>query len=311
MKSMQFKKWLVALDKSEMDERLIGYARFWSVLFGAEEIIFVHIRKEEEAWDYIDNTLFTKLINEERKQDEIWKQSIQEEILDFHIPTKVVIGHGSSFDKIFEYCADWDIDLVMAGKKQSIQSKGTMTEDFSKKLPTSFFYIPETAVNRCEKVMIPTDFSEYTDLALLFAKELTEADPNIEILPAHIYKVPTGYHYIGMEFDRFEEDILKSAEIHLKKQLLKVDLKTNDNLFRRRGYRSVAEHLQLLAQENQADLIVVGAKGATPAAYALLGSTAAQMQSYMGRSPLLILKKKGETFDLFNAIINILDPEVN
>lgn len=311
MEKMQFKKWLVALDKSEMDERLIGYSRFWSTLLGAEEIIFVHIRKEEEAWDDIDNTLFTKLINEERKQDDIWKQSIQEEILDFHIPTKVVVGHGSSFDKILEYCAEWDIDLVIAGKKQSIRSTGSMTEDFSKKLPASFLYIPETAVNRCEKVMISTDFSEYSDIALSFAQELKLVDENIELFPAHIYRVPTGYHYIGMEFDRFEEDIVKSAESHMAKQIKRTGVKIEDSLFKRRANRSVAEHMQLLAQEIQSDLIIVGAKGATPAAYALLGSTAAQMQSYMGRAPLLILKKKGETYDLFNAILNILDPEMD
>lgn len=309
MKTMHLKKWLVALDKSEMDERLIEHTRFWSTTLGAEEVTFVHIRKEEEAWDEMDNKVFTRLINEERKQDEIWKNNIKNKLLDFPVPTKVVVGHGPSFDKIYEYCAEWNIDLVVAGKKQSIRSTGTMTEDFAKKLPSSFMYIPETAVNRCEKVLVSTDFSEYSDLAFNYASELHQSNSNVEIYPAHIYRVPTGYHYIGMEFDRFEDDIVKAAQAHLEKQLIRTQTQVAGKLLRRRQKRGVAEHLQLLAQENQSDLIIIGAKGATQAAYALLGSTATQMQRFMGRAPILMLKKPGETYTLFSALLSILDPE--
>lgn len=306
---IKLSRWLVALDRSEMDNRLIDHVHYWATVFKPDKISFINVRRELESWDHVDNTLFNKMLKKEKEEDAIWVKSIEEKIKHFETSTYVTVGHGAGLEKLMEICSDYKYDLVIAGKKQAMPSQGHLTEDLAKKLPTSFMLIPETATKQCDRILVPTDFSEYSFRALKFAHELKKADKNRDLLPANVYQVPSGYHFIGMKYEEFAGDMKANALEGVENQLKKVGIEAEQILVRLREHRSNAEHLQNMAIDAQADLIILGSKGMTQSAYILMGSTAARMMRHMGRAPLLILKRFGETYDLFKAIGHLLDPD--
>lgn len=309
MESLELKSWLVALDRSEMDQRLIDQVRYWSKILKPERITFVNIRREAEIWDEVDNTLFTKMIKKERELDKMWCEGLKSRLTDFDMETQVIVGHGPGLEKLMELCSDYDYDLVIGGRKQALPSGGHLTEDLAKRIPVSFMLIPETATMQCNKVLVPTDSSSYAATALQFAHQLRQQHEGVQLLASTVYHVPSGYHYMGLEYDDFATDIRNNAQTAIHKQLEELNILANQVVIRLREHRSNAEHLQNMAIDTQADLIVVGSKGMTESAYILMGSTAARMMRHMGRAPLLILKRKGETVDFFNALGKLLDPK--
>jgi nucleotide-binding universal stress UspA family protein len=312
MKNLALNNWLVALDKTEMDYHIIKHVHFWEKLLKPNHITYVHIRKESENWEDLDSTQFTKMIQKERDLDHKWVELMHERIRSNGTDTgfDVKIKYGNSFDRVLEICHEDDIDLVIAGKKQSTESAGTLTEEFARRLPTSFLLIPESANSSCSSILVASDFSDYSSYAINYAAQVAaNANNTIALHAANVYSVPTGYHYIGKTYEEFAEDMHKVAAKKLNNQLSSLKLVDVEPHFHLKKENHTAKHLFEIANDCKADLVVLGAKGATETAYNLIGSTAARMLRFVGKAPLLIIKKKGETYSLLKALGQIIEPK--
>lgn len=312
MKNLELNNWLVALDKTEMDYHIIEHVHFWEKMLKPKHITFVHIRKESENWDDLDNTHFNKMVQKERDLDQKWVELLQERVKSngTDTPFDIKIKYGNSFDKVLEICHESNIDLVVAGKKQASESAGTLTEEFARRLPTSFLLIPETAKSSCSSILVASDFSDYSSFALNYASNvINSCSEKVQLHTANVYSVPTGYHYIGKTYDESAEDMRKFAERKMEKQLSSLKLGDVTSHFHLKKESHNAKHIFEMANECNTDLIIVGAKGATETAYSLIGSTAARMLRFVGKAPLLIVKKKGESYSFLKALGQIIEPK--
>lgn len=312
MKNLALNNWLVALDKTEMDYHIIKHVHFWEKLLKPNHITYVHIRKESENWEDLDNTHFTKMIQKERDLDHKWVELMQERIHSNGTDTAfdIKIKYGNSFDRVLEICHEDDIDLVIAGKKQATESAGTLTEEFARRLPASFLLIPESASSSCSSILVASDFSDYSSYAISYAAQVAaNANNTIAIHAANVYSVPTGYHYIGKSYEEFAEDMHKFAQKKLNNQLSDLKLVDVKPHFHLKKESHSAKHIFDIANDCEADLVIVGAKGATETAYNLIGGTAARMLRFVDKAPLLIIKKKGETYSLLKALGQIIEPK--
>jgi nucleotide-binding universal stress UspA family protein len=294
-----------------MDHRLISAVKYWSDIIKPASISFVYVRKEDEAWQGVDNTIFNQMLKNERENDKKWIDQIKSTVSSFSMATDVITTYGSSLEKIISLVVENNFDLVIAGKKQSTSSTGELTIDLAKRIPSSFMLVPETAVNKCENIIVPTDSSSYVNLAINIANQIKQNATKAEIIPANIYSVPTGYRYLGADYDEISLKMKTLAQEKVRKQFDKLNVPCKEAICRLSEQQSNAAHLQQIATDIQGDLIIVGSKGMSNSAHVLMGSTTAKMMRFMGRAPLLILKKKGETYDLLNAFLEILDPEKN
>ena len=60
-----------------------------------------------------------------------------------------------------------------------------------------------------------------------------------------------------------------------------------------------------MALRSEADLIVIGARGKTDAATVILGSTTEKLLAVDKGTPLMVIKKKGQTLGFLDALFSL------
>lgn len=309
MSEISFKKWLVALDRSEMDLKILKNIRFWASILQPQQIAVVNVQTNQKEWAEIDNNAFKKVTDQQKKADAHWKKEILHQLEDLSCDINVHIHYGDSLVELVSVTLKEHFDLVVCGKKQSLKSTGSLTEELAKEIEASFLLIPETAEPQCKRILIPSDGSKHSDLALDTAVHIKSSKPKIELIATQVYKVPQGYHYVGQSYEEASYNTQQNSQKKLSEQLTRLGYDVNDMVLKLRNQRSCAEHIQNLALEKQVDLIIAGSKGITAAAYMLMGTTATRMMRHMGRASLLIVKQKGETMNFLSAVGKLMNPE--
>lgn len=309
MSSVSFKKWLVALDRSEMDQRIISNVRFWATLLKPEQIDFISIQIDDKEWEEVDPSLYEKFKLKLRESDRKWIDAVTEQTQDYPCSTKLHVQYGNSLVELIEVTHQGNYDLVVCGKKQAIQSTGQLTEELAKEIQASFLLIPETALAQCKRLLVPSDCSEHSNLAFDTAMLIKGQKPSTKIYTTTIYDVPQGYHTIGLSLEEAAYNRQQNCQKKLTAQLSKLGYQADETILRQKTRRSNAEQIQQIASDLHADLIVTGSKGMSASAYILMGTTASRMMRHMGRAPLLIIKRKGETMDFLTALGKLMNPE--
>jgi len=69
-----------------------------------------------------------------------------------------------------------------------------------------------------KKIMVPTDFSDHTEMIYEFSERICK-DLHAELIPVHIYQVPHGYSKTGKTFEEFSEIMKENANKDFKKFL--------------------------------------------------------------------------------------------
>lgn len=303
------KRILVALDLSEIDPLLIQFASYISCSAGAEKVYFVNILRSihipnEVLKEFPD--LITRAVADREKQitDLVDQHFEQPE----GIKRQYIVKDGQPAKKILQMVKDSDIDLVIAGKKKSMQGTGVLVQRLARRAGCSLLIVPESSTTKISRLLVPSDFSENAKLALETALTITEKNlPDVQINVQNVYSVPAGYHYTGKTYEAFSEIMKKHAKRDYKKFIKSIDLRgvkvkdvysldKNDNKMR---------NIYDKALELKADGIVMGAKGRTAATALFLGSIAERAIQMNQQFPLLIVRPKGQNAGLFDFILDI------
>ncbi|MEX0968692.1 MAG: universal stress protein [Bacteroidia bacterium] len=301
---IQLKRWLVALDRTELDETLVNYVNFISGLLKPEKIYFLHLLEKPEISEDAGN----ELLPVDEEIETTMQKEYAHRFTDKDIELSFEVREGNPFTATLKYYKDKKIDLVMVGRKHETRGSGMLPQRLARKVPGSIIFIPDTARPQLNHILVPTDFSdnslEATEEALLLARNLNH---NVVIHFQHIYSVPTGYYYGGKSYEEFAAIMKGHAEKDYAKFLSKLDTAGVDT---RIHYTLMEDEnnnelINQLAEEIPADMIVMGARGKTDVAAMLLGSTTEKLLRINLSVPKLIVKKKGDRMGLLDAIMNI------
>lgn len=300
-----YKVALVALDLSEMDDRLIQYAALMAKLLLLEKILFVHVAKDLALPD----DLLKEYPDLMAPLDESIERDIQTKIDRYcnvdGLEVQCIIREGNPIDKILKICKIKDVDLIFMGRKRSLYGSGIVSSGIARKCPCSLFLVTEDSKPHLKKVLVPVDFSNHSRLAM---KQALEAQTNngFELLAMHVYGVPSGYHKTGKSFSEFAE-IMKSHALKDYNKFLESNdfppdlpceyVLTDDGKY--------ANLVYAFAEKNDIDLIVIGSKGRTPVSSILIGSVAEKLVYIDSHIPILIVKNKGENMGVLDALLKI------
>lgn len=163
--------------------------------------------------------------------------------------------------------------------------------------------IPENSKPIFNNILLATDFSEYSKLALEEAISLAHST-NGNITCQHIYEVPTGYSKTGKTFTQFAAIMRENAEANFQKYIKDIDTKgvQIEAIYTLSNHREEAENIAAVAREKKVDLVIVGSKGRTNLSAILLGSITEALLDELYTIPILVVKKKGDQFGLLDAI---------
>ncbi|UII33880.1 universal stress protein [Fulvivirga ulvae] len=301
----QVKRLLVGLDLSEMDGKLLTYTSKLVKLFGVEMVYFLHVAKSLD----LPKKLVEKYPDLVAPVDEALEKDIRGQVEKHFTGTcefKVEVREGNAEDKILRWADQKEIDLVVMGRKHELKGTGVLPNRLAKTIHCSVLLIPENATDKITKILVPVDFSKTSSMALEEAVLIKKAT-GAQIILHNSYRVPSGYHLSGKSYHEFGEimksnayedavEFLQRSELRASDVEIQLTLDENDD---------PAELSYALAEEKNADLIIIGSKGRTGLASILLGSVADKMIRYDSKIPLMVVKDKKANLDFLQALLKL------
>lgn len=303
------KRILVALDLSELDPLLIKFASYIAGSAGAEKVYFVNILRNfhipnEVLKEFPD--LVKNAVEERRgKMKEVVEQNFGKPE---GVKVQYLVKDGQPAKKILTMVKDSDIDLVLAGKKKTLEGTGVLVQRLARRADCSLLIIPEGSATSLAKLLVPSDFSENSRLALETALTIAErTSPDVQLVVQNVYSVPAGYHYTGKSYEEFAEVMKKHAKRDYKKFVKDLDTKNIKvkDVYSLDNNENKMSDIYGMAKEIKADGIVIGAKGRTAASALFLGSIAERAIQMNEKFPLLVVRPKGQNAGFMDFILDI------
>jgi len=300
----QFKKVLVGLDLTEMDQILIEKTSKLVSVLGIDKIYFVHVQKdlslpEDVAKAYPD--LLAPV-------DEAIQKNISDKVHALFSPSveiDISVKEGNPMDTILRWAKIKNIDLLIMGRKIKLDGHGTLAKNLAQKSPCSVLFLTEDIkLKELEHILVPMDFSEHSYLTLQFVERLAN-EFHAKISCIHIYEVPQGYYKTGKSYSEFAQIMEKNAKKEYGVFIEKHRIPAYDCQFVLKEDDPAANYIMAAAKSHSVDMIVMGSRGRTDPAAFLLGSVAEKLIQINNETPMLILKKKGENMTFLEALLKI------
>lgn len=307
------KRILVALDLTAMDAEVIQFAAFIAQHIPAERLYFVNVIRNfhipASVLKEFPGLVDTAIGERKEKMMQVVQENFKlNESQQKQLKIQYVVKDGAPAKKILQIAQDSDIDLIIAGRKVSLEGSGVLVQRLARRAACSLLIVPEASKLGLKKMLVPSDFSTNSHLALETAINIaTKNESDVQVIVQNVYNVPPGYHYSGKSFEEFSEIMEKHARKDFKKFIKNIDLKgqkikdvysldKNDNLM---------TDIYDKAIEIEADIIVMGAKGRTEATALFMGSIAERAIQMNSRFPLLIIRPKGQNAGFLDFIMDI------
>ena len=301
-----FYKAMIGLDLTEMDDILIKKTIVYLNFLGIDKCYFVHVAKNLAVPDEILKNHPELLA----PGDESIEALIQSKLEEFDFPDSMEIEvfaeeGAHPLDTLIRWAKIKDVDLIIMGRKEELQGSGSLAKGVAKKAPCSVLLLQERRPPGLpKKIMIPSDFSDHTDLIYDFGERISE-ELGAELMPVHLYEVPHGYSRTGKTYEEFAEIMKENAQEDFKRFIQKHNHKELECHFVLNDGEGQGKALLEEAEKLGADMILLGSRGKTKSAAILLGSVAEKLVLVNNVLPMLIFKKKNETMGFFEALFKV------
>ena len=302
----KFKRLLVCLDQSEMDETLIKAAAEYATFGTADNIYFVTVVKSLEVPDAVEKDYSNLILPLDEKIKGQMHDSIKKAFADISCDFHFDVLEGDPTHQIIHWAQVKEIDLIILGKKQFHIGKGVTARNIVNIIHSSVLFVTKNSKIEPKSILVPTDFSKASHLAIQKAVEIAEV-VNASITCLHTYEVPTGFHATGKTYDEFAAIMLHHSQDDFKEfvddENLSVSELKAEYLLDKHGQpdRLVSE----FASSHHFDLVVFGSKCRTALSSVLLGSVATKLVQADFQVPILVVKAKEDNLKLIDAILRL------
>lgn len=238
------------------------------------------------------------------KQQESIKQRIRDEV-EKYFDTPIeglklnhhVMSGTSRLDKLIEYTATSNSDLILLGHRKSRSGQRSLGRRLAMVTKASVWMVPEHTGRDIKRILVAIDFSSPSADSLSQATALAKRHGLSEITAMHVY--------FDASTVRYEEHVseVKWHEVHAFEEFLST-IDTHGITVKPDFVESSIPANAILrrAQELEADLIVMSTRGHSSAVTILLGSVTSQVMSD-SPIPVVAIKHFGDQLGLFDTLI--------
>ncbi len=301
----QFSTALVGLDLTEMDDILIEKTIIFLEFLGIEKCYFMHVSKNLAIPQDVLDRYPDLLAPGDESIEAIMEDKLKQHKFPESVEIEIFAEEGEHpLDTFLRWARIKDVDLIIMGRKETLDGKGTLAKGVAKKAPCSILMLQEKRPPGLpKKIMVPTDFSSHNHMIFEFGERISD-EMGAEMVPVNIFDIPHGYSKTGKSFEEFSEIMKENAHKDYEKFLQKHEKKVECSYLRRESSHD-GEILLNYALEIDADMILLGSRGRSKSAAIVLGSTAEDLIATNNKVPMLIFKKKGETIGFFEALFKL------
>ena len=293
----KFSKILVGLDQSDMDHELIDAACKMCQLSGSKQVYFMNLIRDFHLPEELLKEFPDLLKNAIEERELSIRKAVDEQFSCPHVKVNFVIKQGQPTKEIMKFSQEEKVDLIILGRKNEKEAGGIIINRVARRAACSLLVLPKGHEISFDKILVPSDFSDYSKIALEKASEISSAlDTKPEVAIQNVFQVPNGYHYTGKTFEEFAEVMKDHASKDFlrftsKMNLSDLNLKTIYTLDRN---EDVIGYIYEEAKAQQSKLIIIGAKGRTATTALFIGSKAEKLIQIDSDIPLLVVRPKGK-----------------
>lgn len=285
------------MDLSDTDYALLTYARFMGERFPIEKAYFFHVSPGLEVPNGNENFYKEMEIPSIPPDEQIrvrMESEVGRKIKPGLFDTEFDVVEGSVTRQLLHWSEIKKVDMVILGKKFSNESSGISARRFLRNAPCSVLFVPEKVKTTVRKLLVTTDFSMDSTLALKQAIDFASTfDPAPEIQLLNIYQVPDGVHYqIGRTYAHFAQMIRDNIRDYMQKYLMQIEHKgiRIEPIMIQNNYMNIARHIYEFASSQQSDMLLIGAKGHSALTSFLVGSVTEKTLAYDFDIPIWVIR---------------------
>lgn len=152
-----------------------------------------------------------------------------------------------------------------------------------------------------KRILVPTDFSKYSEEALKVAAQIARKN-NSEIILLHMLELPHQTSDIMGGGNSIPEIMFyKNKAINNLEKLMDIDYLKGINVSEAIEFKKVTEGIIDASEKNNVDLVVMGSHGTSGFNELLVGSNAEKIVR-LSNIPVLVIKKEEEKFKTKNFV---------
>lgn len=297
---------LVALDGSEVDQKLLSYCSYFGEILGIEKVFFLHVSKSLVLPDNLVAKYSEVLAPVDENLSHLFSERINTHFHNPKIERELIIAEGDTFEQILHQATIKSVDLIVMGRKNHWERQRILSERVVEQGPASLLLVPEQAMPEIHEILVPMDFSDRSLEALDLAQKISKLS-QADYRCIHYYHSLVGSLGHGEAHREIRRELKEQShqEWQTMLEVNDYDLKTPCEFFEDHG--EAPEHCILRAEHLGADLIIMSSKGRTASAGVLLGSFAKELVRINRNTSMLVLKKKHENLDFFAALKALLN----
>jgi len=220
--------------------------------------------------------------------------------------TEIHRSSGKGLRELLAITREHDSDLVIVGRPLPCQhaAYGMAFLLLTRKAPCSVLVVPHGARPHFARVLVPVDYSDHSRMALTVGSQLAHesGEPHPQLVAMSVYSVGYGYSKTGVSFEEASEQMGDSAEKQLAEFVESAELAGDVCEQIVSEAPDITEAIEAAAAVRHMDIVVIGSRGVTPDAVALIGSTTERIVSHMAH-PVLVVKRKGETAHFLDLLL--------
>lgn len=295
---------MICIGDPQRDHSLVSCAAPISQASQAQEIHLVHVEPaREEGTPELPGESDQGVTSE--KLDQLAREHFKG-----HGSEKIICRslNGQPLYELLRYAMDHEIDLIVVGKHPDEQAglfEGILAERITRKATCTVLVMPPDCTLQPRKILAPVRDSDCSAHALETACAFAEQF-KATICALNVFQVHSGYSSVGTTLEEHTELMYRWA------------VRDCENLIERIDTRGVEIQTRCVAdlyaqpvpiildelQKENADTIVIGARGRTGAAGVLLGAVTERLIQ-QSNVPVLAVKKKGECIGVLKALLSL------
>jgi nucleotide-binding universal stress UspA family protein len=276
-----YRKLLVAVSSEDSDRQTVRYAANLLLRSVAVEICFVHARRRDEPFDL-------EAFVRDAAAD--WPAAPR---LSFHSL------RGPREDTLLAFSVEHECDLILIGHRKRRSGRRSLARRLAMNAPCSVWMAPEGSAAEVSRMLVPVDLSERSAEVLAEATRVAAAFGLQSVDTLHVYFEQSA----APRDEEYEERVHDREEAALWELVARVELHGVDlnPLFEESVH--VADTIRRVAEQRQADLIVMGTRGRSRSAGILLGS---ETEETIVETPIPVLavKRFGSRLSFLQALLD-------
>lgn len=294
--SPAMKKVLLAMDLTEMDDKLLSFVNQVSKHLGIEKLYLVHIipkllvppntelssQKMFDTNSSIDEKIKDLLVG---KSDQYFEES--------EIDVAVEVLEGKAYQEILDMVELKKIDLLVVGKKEESEGSGITARRIARKASCNILFVTENIPEQIEKILVPIDFSKNSVRALNAAMRFRVED--LKVTAINVIQMLQTDYYFGLATNTDYREAMRESTINAFEVFQDEYVAVEDQakfqtevLINESG--SVTARLKEYLWNREFDIIVMGAKGHSLFENFLMGSVTESFVSSFSKTPVLIVR---------------------